>query len=280
MHCLAPAKINLFLHIIGKRSDGYHELQSVFQLIDWFDELVFEKTKSKLIVRGKTAVKLPYPEQDDLCLRAAHLLQQVSGCSLGVKIYIKKNIAIGAGLGGGSSDAATTLIALNQLWRLNLTTHALLKLAYQLGADVPFFVNGQNAFAEGIGEKLQAVLLPKRHFVIVKPDINLATHHIFNSKYLTLGTKPIKIADFANSKNFYNFGRNDLEKVVICEYPEIGNVIQTMKTCMPLELDNLPRMSGSGSCIFSSFADFEKANYFASCLPQHWNIKVVASLNT
>ena len=188
-NCLAPAKLNLFLHITGRRADGYHALQTVFQLLDWGDLLHFTRRDDGVIAR-KTDVP-GVPEADDLVVRAARLLQATTGCPLGVDVEIDKILPMGAGLGGGSSDAATTLLALNRLWGVGLSRQALQDLALKLGADVPFFVFGQNAFAEGVGEALQAVDLPKRFFLVVTPAVHVPTAAIFSEKALTRDSKEI-----------------------------------------------------------------------------------------
>ena len=176
--CLAPAKLNLFLHITGRRPDGYHALQTVFQLLDWGDRLHFTRRDDGVIAR-KTDVP-GVPEADDLVVRAARLLQSTTGSPLGVDIEIDKILPMGAGLGGGSSDAATTLLALNRFWGVDLSREALQDLGLKLGADVPFFIFGQNAFAEGVGETLQAVNLPKRFFLVVSPAVHVPTAAIFS----------------------------------------------------------------------------------------------------
>lgn len=195
--CLAPAKLNLFLHITGRRPDGYHALQSVFQLLDWGDRLHFTLRDDGKVSRVTDVPGVP--EESDLVVRAASLLKAHAGATLGVDIEIDKRLPMGAGLGGGSSDAATTLLALNRLWRLDLPRTTLQSLAVKLGADVPFFVFGKNAFAEGIGEALQAVELPARWFLVVTPRVHVPTAAIFSEKSLTRDSKPITIMDFLHS---------------------------------------------------------------------------------
>ncbi len=185
MHALydvpAPAKLNLFLHVVGKRPDGYHLLESVFVLVDWADTLHFERRADGLLQRHDRGDALP---PDDLCLRAARLLQRESGCGLGVDLHIEKRLPSGAGMGGGSSDAASTLLALNRLWGLHWPLSRLLPLGLQLGADVPFFLGGRNAFVQGIGEDLTPIEMPERTFAIVKPDASIPTKEIFSSPLL------------------------------------------------------------------------------------------------
>ncbi|HLO95021.1 MAG TPA: 4-(cytidine 5'-diphospho)-2-C-methyl-D-erythritol kinase [Burkholderiaceae bacterium] len=177
----APAKLNLFLHVVGKRPDGYHLLESVFVLVDWADTLHFERRADGLLQRHDRGDALP---PDDLCLRAARLLQAESGCALGADIHIEKRLPSGAGMGGGSSDAASTLLALNRLWGLRWPLSRLLPLGLKLGADVPFFLGGRNAFVQGIGEDLTPIDLPERTFAIVKPDVSIPTRDIFLSPLL------------------------------------------------------------------------------------------------
>src|SRR6201989_2646566 len=212
--CLAPAKLNLFLHMPARSPYGYHSLQTVFQLLDWGDKLHFTRRDDGVITR-KTEVP-GVPEADDLIVRAARLLQQHTGSRFGVEIEIDKHLPMGAGLGGGSSDAATTLLALNRLWGVDLSREILQNLALQLGADVPFFVFGQNAFAEGVGEALQAVNLPQRFFLVVNPAVHVPTAAVFSENSLTRDTKAVTITDFlAAEKPDTNwpdsFGRNDMQ---------------------------------------------------------------------
>ncbi|MBI2316890.1 MAG: 4-(cytidine 5'-diphospho)-2-C-methyl-D-erythritol kinase, partial [Betaproteobacteria bacterium] len=203
----APAKLNLFLHVVGRRDDGYHLLQSVFRLIDCCDQLRFAPLAAP---RVRLAKPLPGVEEDnELCLRAAHLLQEQTGCRKGVAIRIDKNIPIGGGLGGGSSDAATTLLALNALWRLGLDRLRLTALGLKLGADVPFFIFGQNAFAEGIGERLSPIALPAAWYLVLVPPAAVSTREIFAAPELTQNTKTITISSFSAG-----FGHNDLESAV------------------------------------------------------------------
>jgi 4-diphosphocytidyl-2-C-methyl-D-erythritol kinase len=216
-NCLAPAKLNLFLHITGRRPDGYHALQTVFQLLDWGDVLHFTRRDDGVIARITDVPGVP--EADDLVVRAARLLQSTAGTPLGVNIEIDKILPMGAGLGGGSSDAATVLLALNRLWGVGLSRQALQDLALRLGADVPFFVFGQNAFAEGVGEALQAVDLPKRFFLVVSPAVHVPTAAIFSEKALTRDSKVLTITDFLAQHSSDtdwpdSFGRNDMQAVV------------------------------------------------------------------
>ncbi|MEK6296772.1 MAG: 4-(cytidine 5'-diphospho)-2-C-methyl-D-erythritol kinase, partial [Paraburkholderia tropica] len=215
--CLAPAKLNLFLHITGRRPNGYHDLQTVFQLLDWGDTLHFTRRHDGRITR--TVEVEGVPAEHDLTVRAAKLLKEHTGTQEGVEIDIEKRLPMGAGLGGGSSDAATTLLALNRLWKLNLPRLELQELALKLGADVPFFVFGKNAFAEGVGEALECVQLPPRHFLVVTPQVHVPTAEIFSEKSLTRDTETCTIAVFLAQQAAQNgwpdsFGRNDMQAVV------------------------------------------------------------------
>lgn len=233
----APAKLNLFLHITGRRPDGYHLLQSVFRLIERHDTLWLRPTPDGAIRR--TADIPGVPESQDLCIRAARLLQQHTGCQRGVEIRLEKRIPMGGGLGGGSSDAATVLLALNRLWSLDLPRQALLDLGLQLGADVPVFVFGRNAWAEGIGEKLQPMELPKAWYIVLTPDAHVSTQKIFTSQELTRDTNPAKMAAF-----FKGYGHNDLEPVVCRQYPAVASALEWLKQFGDA------RMSGSGASVF------------------------------
>lgn len=237
----APAKLNLFLHVVGRRPDGYHLLQSVFRLIELTDWLTFD-VRADGIIRARHIIPGIDPGQD-LCVRAAQLLQQESGCPRGADIYLDKHIPMGGGLGGGSSDAATTLMALNRLWGLHWPVARLLPLAERLGADVPFFIFGQNAFVEGIGEQLAPVTLADAWYIVLMPPVGVATAEIFSSPELTRDTDPVKMHDFPSG-----FGRNDLEPVAIRKYPVIGTYLAWLKQFGPA------RMTGSGACVFLEVA--------------------------
>lgn len=237
----APAKLNLFLHIVGRREDGYHLLESVFMLIDWADTLHFEVRSDGHISREDLSEPLP---ELDLVVRAARALQKLSGTRLGVHIAIDKRIPAQAGMGGGSSDAASTLLALNRLWQLNLGLDALLPLGLTLGADVPFFLGGHNAWVTGIGEKMTPVALPPARFLVVKPAEGLATQGIFLHPQLKRDTEPAIISGFA--ANAYGFGHNDLQSIAQQICPGISQALAWLKT---LGLDG--RMTGSGSAVFA-----------------------------
>jgi 4-diphosphocytidyl-2-C-methyl-D-erythritol kinase len=236
----APAKINLFLHVVGRRSDGYHLLQTVFRLLDRQDTIRFQR-------RTDANVRLATPfagvdEDHELSVRAARLLQSATGCRAGVDIAIQKRIPLGGGLGGGSSDAATTLLVLNALWRLHLDPKALAGLAVRLGADVPFFLGGGNAFAEGIGDELTPLDLPDAWYVILMPPVAVPTRQVFTSPELTANSKIVKISRFSRG-----FGVNDLEPIVRHLYPVVAAHLDWLSQHGPA------RMSGSGACVFAEF---------------------------
>lgn len=275
-HCPAPAKLNLFLHVIGQKPDGYHLLQSVFQLIDLCDYLHFDCRNDNRIRRLTPSEQVP--EEDDLVIRAARLLQKAASerhveRPLGVDIGIEKNIPMGGGLGGGSSDAATTLLVLNRLWNCGFSREELMALGVQLGADVPFFVFGKNAYAEGIGEKLSPVKTPEGYFVVVKPPVSVPTVEIFRSKELTRNTEPIKISDFPGVyKNLPDFGKNDLQPVAIKLFPEITEALDE------LGRHGKTRMTGSGACIFARFTNETEAKEVAAHLSGKWKVWIAKGL--
>ncbi len=275
LSCLAPAKLNLFLHIIGRRADGYHLLQTAFQLLDWGDTLHFTLRDDSRITRSKPVLNIA--EETDLSIRAARLLQKHTGCSLGVEIEIDKRLPSGAGLGGGSSDAATTLLALNRLWGLHLSRTQLQHLALSLGADVPFFIFGRNAFGEGIGENLQPIDLPTRHFLIITPPVQVLTAKIFTTQELTRSTKNIKITDFLaeqrnNSHWPDNFGRNDMQPVVAKHYPEVAQAVEWLSHIAPT------RMTGSGASVFATFPTKAAALAAQAKVPLEWQSNVATSI--
>lgn len=240
----APAKLNLFLHVTGRRADGYHLLQSAFMLIDWCDTLHFERRQDGLISREDLGAALP---GDDLVVRAARALQQAAGGRLGTHIGIDKRLPVQAGMGGGSSDAATCLLALNRLWRLNLPLARLCEIGLKLGADVPFFLHGRNAWVEGIGEKITPITLPRARFAVVKPPRGLDTASIFSAPDLKRDTKTAIISGFA--ANPYWFGRNDLQPVAQRLCPEVGQSLDWLGS-QGLQA----RMTGSGSAVFAPMA--------------------------
>jgi 4-diphosphocytidyl-2-C-methyl-D-erythritol kinase len=275
--CLAPAKLNLFLHITGRRPDGYHALQTVFQLLDWGDTLHFKRRHDGLVTRSSDVSGVP--AEQDLTVRAALLLKNHTGTQQGVDIEIDKRLPMGAGLGGGSSDAATTLLALNRLWKLGLPREELQMLALKLGADVPFFVFGKNAFAEGVGEALEAVQLPARNFLVVTPRVHVPTAAIFSEKSLTRDSKPLIITDFLAQQSCSaewpdSFGRNDMQQVVAGKYAEVAQALRWFDNIAPA------RMTGSGASVFAAFGSRGEAEAAQAKLPSGWNSAVTASLDT
>jgi 4-diphosphocytidyl-2-C-methyl-D-erythritol kinase len=277
-NCQAPAKLNLFLHIVGRRADGYHLLQSVFQLIELADTLHFERRDDGEIARA--AGPADVPAATDLCVRAARALQSVAKTRLGANITLEKRIPIGGGLGGGSSDAATTLIALNRLWNLGLSRAQLIALAATLGADVAFFLLGGNAFVEGIGDELAPILTPKRHFAVIYPGIAVPTGTIFSAPELTRNTTPLRISDFCASAEpgqlpvlEQDFGHNDLEAAAVARFAEVGAALTWLGRF------GKARMSGSGACVFCGFATPEAALEPLEDLPLPWTGWVAKSLD-
>jgi 4-diphosphocytidyl-2-C-methyl-D-erythritol kinase len=261
---LAPAKLNLFLHITGRREDGYHLLQSVFMLIDWCDTLHFDTRADGQLSREDLTTPLP---ADDLVLRAAKALQSASGTTLGAHIAIEKTIPAQAGMGGGSSDAASTLLALNRLWGLNWPLSQLLPLGLALGADVPFFLRGHNAWVEGIGEQITPVSVPERRFVVLKPNAGLETARIFRDQGLQRNTETATITDFAVHP--FDFGRNDLQPVAQALCPEIDQALQWLTT-----FGLSPRMTGSGSAVFAQLpSEVEMPSP-----PHGWQMRVCSNM--
>ena len=242
----APAKLNLFLHVVGRRAEGYHLLQSVFRLIDRADTVHLELSDDGQVVR---VGDLPgVAEDDDLTVRAARLLQPFAPEGAGVRIRLEKVLPMGGGLGGGSSDAATVLLALNRLWQVNLSREKLQQLALQIGADVPVFVFGQTALAEGVGEILSPVIVPPAWYVVLMPPVQVPTAAIFAAPELTRNTSALKMARFSAG-----MGRNDLQPVVISRYPEVARSFEWLAQCGGAQ------MTGSGACVFASFETEEAA---------------------
>jgi 4-diphosphocytidyl-2-C-methyl-D-erythritol kinase len=255
VNCPAPAKLNLFLHVTGRRPDGYHLLQTVFQLLDYGDMLHFSTREDDFIHRTTDVPGVP--ENTDLIVRAARLLQSAARSKddhrpLGADIAIDKHLPMGGGLGGGSSDAATTLIVLNHLWQTGFNCHELMDMGLQLGADVPFFLFGQNAFAEGIGEALQTVNTPAYWYVVIHPGISVPTAAIFSSPELTRNSKPVRIADFPEAA--IGFGENDLQAVATKLFPPIEQAINWLNSY------GEARMTGSGACVFCAFKEEHNAD--------------------
>jgi len=264
----APAKLNLFLHITGRRADGYHLLQSVFMLVDWCDTLHFERRADGSISREDLGAPLP---EMDLTLRAAHALKAATGCTLGAHIGVLKRIPAQAGMGGGSSDAATALLALNRLWGLDLPRSALETIGLQLGADIPFFLRGNNAWVEGIGETItpleKAHQLPQARFAVVKPAAGLETKLIFSSPNLKRDSDSATILGFA--AEHFDFGRNDLQPVAQAICPEVTQAIEWLQ-----DRGLQARMTGSGSAVFARMShEVDLSN-----APEGWQVKACENL--
>ena len=265
VNCPAPAKLNLFLHVTGRRADGYHLLQTAFRLLDWGDRLSLSIREDGVIRRVTDVPGID--AQQDLTVRAAQLLQQQYACRLGVDIRLEKHLPAGGGLGGGSSDAATTLIGLNRLWRLGASRRELAVLGLRLGADVPVFIFGQDAFAEGVGEQLQPIFLPQCWYVVVFPAVHVPTAEIFTADDLTRNHKPIRITDFA-----MDVTGNDLQPVACRRYPAVQEALDWLGQYAPA------RMTGSGSCIFAGFASEQQAARVVQAVPEPWQAWKARSL--
>lgn len=244
----APAKLNLFLHIIGRRSNGYHELQTVFQFLDYADELAFNLRDD-----GEIVLHTPFENvahDDNLIVKAAHLLKQSTSNNKGVDIWINKKLPMGGGIGGGSSNAATTLLALNKLWQLDYSLDTLAILGIALGADVPVFIKGEAAFAEGIGEKLQPISPLEYWYLVARPKVNISTASIFNEPSLSRNTAIISYQQAQTIE-----GHNDCQPIVLSKYPEVANVYKCMQGL------GIPKLTGTGACLFCSFPSKEKAEH-------------------
>ncbi len=249
----APAKLNLFLHVTGRRADGYHELQTLFQLLDHGDALRIAPRDDGRIVRRNPLVGLA--EEDDLCIRAARLLQRETGCREGAEIGLDKRLPMGGGLGGGSSDAATVLVALNALWGTGLAVADLAGLGVRLGADVPVFVHGQTAWGEGVGDRLTPLAVASRWYLVLVPPCHVSTAEIFKAPELTRDSEPITMPDFLAGR-----GRNDCEPVVMARHPEVADALRL--------LGGAGHMSGTGACVFAAFDDPRAAH---DAWPEGWN---------
>jgi len=263
----APAKLNLFLHVVARRADGYHELQTLFQLIDLADDILLAVRDDGVIERHAGAAGVS-PEQD-LTVRAARALQGFTGSPLGVDLEVHKRIPMGAGLGGGSSDAATVLLALNELWSCGLSLDALSTLGASLGADVPVFIQGSSAWAEGIGERLTPVTLPPAWYVIVYPGVHVSTAAVFQSPELTRNSSLITIRAF-----FESGARNDCEPVVRARYPEVAEALDWLRQRAPAQL------TGTGACVFAACASASAAERLAAQVPARWQCFVARGLDT
>ena len=260
---LSPAKLNLFLHITGRRSDGYHELQTLFQLLDWGDQLRFTPNRSGAITLDSNATTIPL--EDNLVVRAARLLQTGS---LGVHIVLDKLIPTGAGLGGGSSNAATTLLALNHLWNRQLPRSELQSLGAMLGADVPVFVGARTAWAEGVGEILTPVELAERWFLILVPDCHVSTAEIFSHRQLTRNSIPIKMATF-----FEGSSRNDCQQLVQRLYPQVDKALKVLGNF------GAAKLTGTGACAFISCDNATQADEVRKQLPGEWTSILARGVN-
>ncbi len=247
----APGKLNLFLHVLGRRDDGMHELQTVFRLIERCDRVgIHRRADGEIRYSGVL-------EEDNLCVRAARLLQAATGARQGADITLQKNLPVGGGLGGGSSDAATVLLALNRLWGLGRTRRELLDLAARLGADVPVFVFGENALGEGAGERLSSVSLPPAWYLVLVPQVSVSTREIFADGALTRDSKPLKIPPFLSGQ-----GRNDLEAIAMRRHPQIAQHLAWLRKHRPQA-----RMTGSGACVFAEFGREAEASALLHELP-------------
>jgi 4-diphosphocytidyl-2-C-methyl-D-erythritol kinase len=262
----APAKLNLFLHVTGRRADGYHELQTVFQFITLHDVISLTKRDDSQIKRLTDWPELP--QEDDLMVKAAHALVSATGVSAGVDITIEKNIPLGGGLGGGSSDAATVLCGLNRLWDLNLTNSKLAAIGLKLGADVPIFIHGHAAWAEGTGEILTSIDPPEEDYLLIVPPVHVSTAKIFTHPALTRDSSPIKIADFLEGQ-----GHNDLEVVVRQEYSAVDTAINWLQQFAKV------RMTGTGAGIFISVESPLAGQTIAKQAPSDWPCFVIRGLN-
>ena len=262
----APPKLNLFLHITGRRDDGYHNLQTLFQLLDGGDQLTFTPTSDGLISLSPQIEGVA--ESDNLIVRAALALQQQGNCPQGCRIHLDKRLPMGAGLGGGSSNAATTLLALNKLWDCHLPLEKLSELGAQLGADVPVFIQGYSAFAEGIGDQLTPVEIPESWYLIITPNCSVSTEKIFSHPQLTRNSSPIKIR--ALSEEQY---RNDCQAIVEKLHPQVKEVVDWLATY------SSPLMTGTGASVFCRWATEAQAKEVLSRVPQHWKAFIARGVN-
>ncbi|MGZ8174618.1 MULTISPECIES: 4-(cytidine 5'-diphospho)-2-C-methyl-D-erythritol kinase [Methylobacter] len=262
----APAKLNLMLRITGQRSDGYHLLQTVFQFIELCDWITFHPVDDARVSLQKPIPGVP--EADDLIIRAAKLLKAETGCEQGVRIEVEKNLPMGGGLGGGSSDAATTLVVLNALWGLQLSMEKLMELGLTLGADVPVFVYGYSSWAEGVGEKLERIDIPEQWFVVIKPNCHVDTKEVFLSKDLTRNSKSIRIADFIAGQH-----QNDCFGVVRERYQSVKDAL------VDLSEFSEARLTGTGACVFAQFDSEEAAVSAYRSLQKKWEVYLVKGVN-
>lgn len=262
----APAKLNLFLHITGRRPDGYHNLQTVFQILDYGDQLAFEVRQDGRICRMNEVEGVA--EEDDLVVRAAKVLQKEAGCSLGANIYMHKVLPMGGGLGGGSSDAATVLRALDRLWGCHLPVERLSELGRSLGADVPVFVEGSSAWAEGVGECLSPLSIPEKWYLVIKPDAAISTAKLFSSERLTRDCDPITLPAFQRGA-----GENVFQPLVEELYPEVRQVIEWLGQFSKAAL------TGTGSCVFAAFESQSEAEEVRQKIPENWFSFIARGVN-
>ncbi|MHA2937836.1 4-(cytidine 5'-diphospho)-2-C-methyl-D-erythritol kinase [Vibrio sp. RC27] len=263
----SPAKLNLFLYITAQRDDGYHELQTLFQFLDYSDQLFITPTQRDEITI--TPELEGVATQDNLIWRAAMALKEKTGCSLGANINIEKKLPMGGGIGGGSSNAATTLVALNHLWQTNLNDEELAKIGLTLGADVPIFIHGNAAFAEGVGEKLSFITPEEPWYLVIRPNVSISTAEIFSHPQLTRNTPKRELAELLNTPY-----ENDCEKIVQLLYPEVDKQLSWLLQYGP------SRLTGTGSCIFAEFDSQEKANNILAKLPDGVTAFVAQGRNT
>ncbi|MBU3022576.1 4-(cytidine 5'-diphospho)-2-C-methyl-D-erythritol kinase [Aestuariibacter sp. A3R04] len=263
----SPAKLNLFLHILGRYENGYHQLQTLFQLLNVGDELAFRINDSGKITLSPslTGVK----DEDNLVVRAARLLQQYAKVAKGANIFLKKQLPMGGGIGGGSSNAATTLVVLNKMWQCGLSTQALARLGLSLGADVPVFVNGATGFAGGVGETISPVALPEKWYAVINPGVHVSTANIFSEPTLPRDTPAIAWEDYS-----FDSTRNDCQSIVCKMHPEVANLLQWLVHYAP------SRMTGTGACVFAVFDNEASAQKVVNILPEHWNGFVAKGVNT
>jgi 4-diphosphocytidyl-2-C-methyl-D-erythritol kinase len=263
----APAKLNLFLQVVGRRNDGYHDLQTVFQLLDWGDEIALRVRDDGLIRRGIGAEGVQ-PDQD-LTVRAAHALREATGSRCGADIEVVKRIPLGGGFGGGSSDAATVLVGLNELWGTSLNFAEIAAIGVELGADVPVFVRGRSAWAEGIGEQLQPIELPSRWFVVVDTGVRVSTAELFQSAELTRDARSATISDFVSG----NVRGNAFEPVLRRRAPVVAQALDE------LARHGAAQLTGTGGGIFASFEDMARAEQVRDALPPGWSVRVAEGVN-
>lgn len=267
LNLLSPAKLNLFLHITGRRADGYHNLQTLFQLLDYGDTLRFSLRNDNQLTLTPPLAGVAF--EDNLIIKAARLLEPYKNSQAGVDIHLEKRLPMGGGIGGGSSNAATTLVALNHLWQCGLDKAQLQTFGLQLGADVPVFVGAQTAWAEGVGEALQPIELPEQWFLIVQPDCHVSTAQIFSHKDLTRDTPAIKVAAFLEQG-----GKNDCQALVRTLYSQVDEALNWLE-----KFTHHAQMTGTGACIFAPFSSVDEAQKVQAQLPKHLSGFVAKGVN-